>query len=336
MVTDKEKTNRKKCSTKRKTKSRDKAYYIVENEQGEKFLLPYYAETFRMLMDDKETIRDVLNCILGFDHDHEIVDLEYEFEKPIDIFMPEDDPARLDVWVSTKDHRFFNIEMQNWGHTSFYDRVQLYNAYLTLRGKYEYNRSQYFKSLSEEERKYRFYELPETVSIWFCNFRILKSRKIFKDSWAVYSENDVKSSNEKKPALPIFTKNRYIIVDLPNFIRLRKKIGTREDYWLKLLSQGPLEVPETSDPIFANARNRLRVSRIKPELLKAMEAKMFDDKHVREAIEAEAYLKGEAKGIAEGEAKANKKFVARNKKIVEFLRANGVSRKLLTAALAIK
>ena len=71
---------------------------------------------------------------------------------------------------------------------------------------------------------------------------------------------------------------------------------------------------------------------------------MFDDKHVREAIEAEAYLKGEAKGmakgkakgIAEGEAKANKKFVARNKKIVEFLRANGVSRKLLTAALAIK
>ncbi len=127
---------------------------------------------------------------------------------------------------------------------------------------------------------------------------------------------------------------------MPNFIRLRKKIGTREDYWLKLLSQGPLEVPETSDPIFANARNRLRVSRIKPELLKAMEAKMFDDKHVREAIEAEAYLKGEAKGkakgIAEGEAKANKKFVARNKKIVEFLRANGVSRKLLTAALAIK
>jgi hypothetical protein len=123
---------------------------------------------------------------------------------------------------------------------------------------------------------------------------------------------------------------------LPNFIRLRKKIGTREDYWLKLLSQGPLEVPETSDPIFANARNRLRVSRIKPELLKAMEAKMFDDKHVREAIEAEAYLKGEAKGIAEGEAKANKKFVARNKKIVEFLRANGVSRKLLTAALALK
>ena len=75
---------------------------------------------------------------------------------------------------------------------------------------------------------------------------------------------------------------------------------------------------------------------------------MFDDKHVREAREAEAYLKGEAKGYAAGEAKgmakgmakgeanANKKFAARNKKIAEFLRLNGVSRKLLNAALAIK
>lgn len=102
---------------------------------------------------------------------------------------------------------------------------------------------------------------------------------------------------------------------------MRKKIGSREDFWLKLLSQGPLEVPETKDPIFVNARNRLRVSRIKPELLKAMEARMFDDKHVREAIEAEAYLKGEAKGKA---------------KIVKYLRSKGVSPKLLAAAQALK
>ena len=322
--------------TKTKKRTRKKAYYIVENEQGEKFLLPYFAETFRVLMDDKDTIRDLLNSVLGLERDHEIIDLEYEFEKPIDVFMPEDDPARLDVWVSTKDNRYFNVEMQNWGHSFFYDRVQLYNAYQTLRGKYEYNRSQYFKSLSKEERKFRFYELPETVSIWFCNFRILKSKKIFKDTWSVYSENDVKKSNKKKLALPIFSKNRYIVVDLPNFIRLRKKIGSREDYWLKLLSQGPLEVPETDDPIFASARNRLRVSRIKPELLKAMEAKMFDDKHVREAIEAEAYLKGEAKGLVKGEANANKKFAARDKKIMKYLRSIGVSAEGVATAFAIK
>lgn len=308
-----------------KTCSTQKNYYIVENAHGEKFLLPYFAETFRVLMDDKDTIRDMLNSLLGLDQDHEITDLSYEFEKPIDIFMPEDDPARLDVWVSTKDNRYFNIEMQNWGHSFFYDRIRLYNAYQILRGKYEYNRSPYFKSLSKEERKYRFYELPETVSIWFCNFRILKSRKIFKDTWTIYSKNDVDNNNEKKQTQPISTKNRYIIIDLPNFKRLRKKIGSREDFWLKLLSQGPLEVPETKDPIFVNARNRLRISRIKPELLKAMEARMFDDKHVREAIEAEAYLKGEAKGEAKGKAK-----------IVKYLRSKGVSHKLLTAIQALK
>jgi plasmid maintenance system antidote protein VapI len=119
---------------------------------------------------------------------------------------------------------------------------------------------------------------------------------------------------------------------LPNFIRLRKKVGTREDYWLKLLSQGPLEVPETEDPIFASARNRLCVSRIKPKLLKAMEAKMFDDKHVREAIEAEAFLKGEAKGMAKGMAKGRAK-------VMKLLRAKRVSPDLIaavSAALTIK
>ena len=276
-----------------------KDYYIVTNAQGEKFLLPYFSETFRVLMDDKDAIRDMLNCLLGLDSDHEIVDLDYEFEKPIDIFMPEDDPARLDVWVSTKDHRYFNIELQNRSHPFFLDRLKLYNSYQTLRGKYEYNRSTYFKSMDEKQRKVHFYELPETVSIWLCNFRILKSKDIFKDTWAVYSEDDVRRCDATHWALPVFTKNRYIIVDLPNFKRLRKNISSREDYWLKLLSQGPLEVPESKDPIFRDALNRLRVSRIKPELLKAMEEHMFD-KHAEEAIEAEIWLKAEAKGLEQG------------------------------------
>ncbi|SHK93843.1 hypothetical protein [Fibrobacter sp. UWB12] len=96
--------------TENNTTSEKKAYYIVANAQGEEFLLPYYSETFRVLMDDKDTIRDMLNCLLGLDSDHEIIDLDYEFEKPIDVFMPEDDSARLDVWVATKDNRYFNIE----------------------------------------------------------------------------------------------------------------------------------------------------------------------------------------------------------------------------------
>ena len=130
--------------------------YIVINEDGEEFLLPCYSAPFRVLMDDKETIRNVLNSVLQFDADHEIVELEYEFEKPIDIFMPENDPARLDVWVTTRDHRYLNIEMQNQIHPFFLDRMQLYNAYLTLRGKYDFNRSDYFSKRSEMELAFLF------------------------------------------------------------------------------------------------------------------------------------------------------------------------------------
>ena len=317
--------------TENNTTSEKKAYYIVTNAQGEQFLLPYYSETFRVLMDDKDTIRDMLNCLLGLDSDHEIIDLDYEFEKPIDIFMPEDDAARLDVWVTTKDNRYFNIELQNRNHPFFLDRLKLYNSYQTLRGKYEYNRSTYFKSMDEKQRSVHFYELPETVSIWLCNFQILKSRNIFKDTWAVYSEDDVNNSDSAHRALPVFNKNRYIIVDLPNFKRLRKNISSREDYWLKLLSQGPLEVPESKDPIFRDALNRLRVSHIKPELLKVLEEHMFD-KHADEAIEAEIWLKAEAKGAANERAKNE----ALNDKKVEFLRAHNVPEELIVAMEKIK
>ena len=321
--------------------------YIVTNERGEEFLLPKYAATFRILMDDKDTIRDVLNSLLQLDHDHEIIDLEYEFEKPIDIFMPENDPARLDVWVHTRDNRHMNIEMQNKVHSFFFDRMQLYNSYLTLRGKYEFNRSDYFMGLPEEERKYRYYELPETVSIWLCNNSVLRSKEIYKDVWSTYSEYEVKSGN----ALPISRKNRYIIVDLPNFLQLRKGVKTREDFWLRLISRGPLQVPETEDPIFANALDRLRVSRVNPELLKALEANMFD-RHEYEVLEAEAFLKGQAKGLASGMEKGlaqgmekgaqqereknNADNAVRDIKRADFLRSQNVPENVITAMLALK
>ena len=313
--------------------------YIVRDEQGEEFLLPKYAAIFRILMDDKDTIRDVLNSLLQLDPDHGIVDLEYEFEKPIDIFMPENDPARLDVWVRTKDNRYLNVEMQNKVHSFFFDRMHLYNSYLTLRGKYEYNRSPYFQGLSEQDRKYRYYELPETVSIWLCNSSILQSKDIYKDVWTTYSDYEVKSGN----ALPISRKNRYIVVDLPNFLRLRKGVKTREDFWLRLISRGPLQVPETEDPIFVNARERLRVSRMKPELLKALEANMFDH-HEYEAIEAEAFLKGQASGMVAGIEKGTLQErekndavnAARDSKRADFLRSQNVPDSVIAAMLAMK
>ena len=63
---------------------------------------------------------------------------------------------------------------------------------------------------------------------------------------------------------------------------------------------------------------------------------MFDEKHVYEAIMAETYLKGEAKGIEKGAQQEREKNEARDKKIAEYLRSIGVSAEGVEAALAIK
>lgn len=280
--------------------------YIVTNAAGVEYLLPTYPQTFRALMDDKETVKDVLNSLLHLEKSREIVDLEYQFEKNIDVFMPGAEPIRLDAWISTKDNRFINVELQNRLHPFFSDRMQLYNAYLTIRSKHDYNESEYFKSLPEDEKKTRYYELPETVSIWLCNFPILKSPEIYRDSWSVFSEHDVKTG----ATLPIFPKNKYIVVDLPKFIKLHEGVDSREAFWLRLLSKGPLGVPETEDPLFAGALDRLRVSVAKPELIDSLEAYMFDERHAEEAIIAEAYLNGKAKGEADGHAEGLAKGLA--------------------------
>ena len=60
---------------------------------------------------------------------------------------------------------------------------------------------------------------------------------------------------------------------------------------------------------------------------------MFDDKHVREAIEAEAYLKGEAKGKAKGIAEGEAKGIA---KVMKLLRAKRASPDLIAAVQALK
>ena len=178
--------------------------------------------------------------------------------------------------------------------------MQLYNAYLAIRGKHDYNKSDEFLSMSDEQKKVHYYEVPETVSIWLCRFSILKSKNIYKDSWMLYSQHDVKAGT----ALPLVPKNKYIVVDLVEFLKLRKGVNSREDFWLRLISRGPLAVPESEDPLLKNALKRLQVSNANPELLKTMEQYMFDEMHAYDAVIAENFLKGEVKGEAKGHADA--------------------------------
>ena len=68
-----------------------------------------------------------------------------------------------------------------------------------------------------------------------------------------------------------------------------------------------------------------------PELLKALEANMFD-RHEYEALEAEAYLKGQANGARQ----EREKNEARDSKRADFLRSQNVPENVISAMLSLK
>ena len=78
---------------------------------------------------------------------------------------------------------------------------------------------------------------------------------------------------------------------------------------------------------------------MKSELLKALEANMFDH-HEYEALEAEAFLKGEARGLASGMEKGaqqeREKSDARDSKRAEYFRSKGVPEDIISEGFALK
>ncbi len=81
------------------------------------------------------------------------------------------------------------------------------------------------------------------------------------------------------------------------------------------------------------------IEKKKPELLKALEANMFDH-HEYEALEAEAFLKGEARGLASGMEKGaqqeREKSDARDSKRAEYFRSKGVPEDIISEGFALK
>lgn len=68
-------------------------------------------------------------------------------------------------------------------------------------------------------------------------------------------------------------------------------------------------------------------------MLKTMEERMFDEKHVYEAILAEQFLNGKAEGLTEGRMQGLSQGRA---EMAEFLRSKGVSESIIAEALAAK
>ncbi|MCF0216354.1 MAG: PD-(D/E)XK nuclease family transposase [Fibrobacteraceae bacterium] len=272
---------------------------IPEILKGSYYLNATYEPAFLAFFDSKDTLRAFLNCILHLPEGRRIKDLSYGFITPLHFRTPEQKSIIMDIHVKTEDGRSVDIEMQRAKHYCFVDRVLLYSAFHAIKAKQDYDVSIDFKNLDELEQAKHRYELPETISLWICDFHPTENFVSYRDEWALYSKNALGKGDHST----VSEKIRYIMVDLVNVGKVFESIQSTEEKWLYVLrsaheASSELEV---DDKDIADALSRIRVGSADDELLKRQARDMVTQDEIDCRI-AEGILDGRAKGMAEGRA----------------------------------
>ena len=303
--------------------------------KGKTFLNPGYGPAFRKMLDGQEVMKDFVNSILHLEGMHEATPIQSIFERSIDFFQPENKTIFFDAHVTTADRRYLDIELQRIRHACFVDRVFFYGAYHIIRSKLDFEAGREKVKLKDNEIIRRRFELPEVISVWICKFKPRPDspeHDDYRDYWTFYSANDL----AKEITLPISEKIKYLIIDLPKFIKEHPAIDTRESFWLHLIADGPEAMPQTDDPIYRRALSNLLVINASQELLnKQAEAMTFN--YVHEVDDFEAVL-ADAKNDArrEGVADERSRNEAVNNRRVDYLRSQNIPDSLISTMLAIK
>lgn len=272
------------------------------------YLDPRLDPAFKELFDSEDALKDFLNGVLELEGDDKIKTLTFSFDKELRFRVPQRKKVILDVFATTGTGRFLNIEMQNLEHEFFADRIVLYKAFLIIKGKKEMELSAEYKALSRKDKKKKLYELPETISIWICNFELPGAPKEYMDEWGIYSKTSVRNGS----AEPIFPKNRYIFFSLPNFKKSAEEVSGPLDAWLYLLSHAAESdsLPNFGSDIIEGAIDRIRVDNADEKLLSDQEKAMSmkeDFEIILASTEIRARQEGEAVGEARGEAHGQQK-----------------------------
>jgi len=191
--------------------------------------------------------------------------------------------------------------MQKANHPYFIDRALLYNAFLTIKAEKKLDCRQEILQLSKEEKDARRYEIPEIVSIWICNFKRNEFLDEYHDEWNLYSKGSLKQGS----ILSVTPKMKYIILELPKFVKTLAEVKSKEDEWLYAIvnAANSKELPDFGEDSLAKAKERLRVDKVDDQLL----AKQVKDMVTQDEIDcriAAGILDGKAKGRAEGDREA--------------------------------
>lgn len=298
---------------------------------------PISDRGFKKLLASVSSLTNFLNGVMHLDKEHEIEKLKFRTKKisyvTSDGTDAEEETWSFDIRALTKDGRAIDVEVQNLKHEFFEDRVLTYGSALLLKAKAELDKIRKDEDkkkmeartppeLTEEEKKERrrqIYELPDTVSVWVCNFRLPENSTATWDSWMLYNENDLKNGK----LLPITNRIKYIFVQLPNFKKTTVELETVEDQWLYVLKHAfasSKEIEIKNDAVIE------ALERIKVEVEDKEEPPMITKKE-RECTIASIEHWAELRGEATGEARERKRSAATIARLEEEIRA-------LKAALA--
>ncbi|WP_143160442.1 PD-(D/E)XK nuclease family transposase, partial [Fibrobacter sp. UWEL] len=221
----------------------------IEIIRKKTFLDATLDRVFKMLFSVDSALIHFLNAILHLPDATKIVSISRPKKVTVKLDSGEgSEIVRFDIHAKLKNKQFIDLEMQRAGHTDFLDRIELYSSLLEINSKISFD-----KGRPKREKNVHPYLMPETYSIWLCNFKVPFS-KSYREELGLFRLSDI--GNPK--ALPIYTKKRYIIIDLTKYKAAR---NTPEAEWLKLIatSASATSAPKTTDKAIADAYSRLQV-----------------------------------------------------------------------------
>ena len=284
---------------------------IPEKLKGKTYIDPRTDTGFKNLFASKEAIKDFVNGILHLKGDDQIKNLRYSFDEAIRFMVPKERKISLDAFATTASNRFLNIEMQKADHSFFIDRTILYKAFLIIKGKQEMEDTEEFKALTKEEKEGKRYEIPESISIWICDFELPQTRGNYIDEWAIYS----KESLSKGQTEAISPKNKYIMINLPRFNKTADEVKDPVDIWLYVLKHAHEDkpLPDFGNDIVNEALNRIKIENLDRTTLTEAEREMTTKEELACCF-AYARTKGEEEGRKEGLEKGRKEGFEEGKK----------------------
>jgi predicted transposase/invertase (TIGR01784 family) len=285
------------------------------------FYDPTLDPVFKKVFRKKSTLIHFLNTFLHLENESKITSVE-QLLRTVKLDNQDGNAiGRFDIHARTADGQFVNIEMQRVDDDDLMDRIELYGCLLALKAKITMD-----GEASKKELENHPYLMPTVYSIWLCNFPV-PFCKGYREDLGLFRHSDLGD----KHALPIYAKKRYIIIDITKFVPSGK--NDLEEQWLEIFKNAPKakRIPPNVSAEIRDVYERLMVKNSTEDFFKKVVSSMKDKRDYWAGL-ATAHRRGEAEERSRNEA-AN---AARDKKIAEYLRANGVSAKLLNAALAIK